>query len=149
VPQSGSSEKDWKGEIKDNTGSVYKTFEWTDGKPEEMVWDGTNDEGEVLPDGVYEYAISTTDNAGNSVKQSVANILINTAQPELALTIDRAYFSPETDSEFNSLEIGFQISTIKGLADWKLDIVDESGRVFRTWNRSNSGDLLSGKGQNL
>jgi outer membrane protein OmpA-like peptidoglycan-associated protein/flagellar hook assembly protein FlgD len=147
VPQSGSSEKDWKGEIKDNTGSVYKTFEWTDGKPEEMVWDGTNDEGEVLPDGVYEYAISTTDNAGNSVKQSVANILINTAQPELALTIDRAYFSPETDSEFNSLEIGFQISTIKGLADWKLDIVDESGRVFRTWNRSNSGDLLSGKGQ--
>ncbi|MDC7219733.1 MAG: OmpA family protein [Spirochaetales bacterium] len=146
IPQSGSEEEDWTGEIRDASGQVYRSFDWSDGAPEELVWDGKDGEGEVLPDGVYEYVMSTTDRAGNSVSQSVGNILINTAQPELALTIDRSSFSPGTESEIDKVEIGFKISTVKGLASWNLDIIDESGRVYRSWNQRNSQDLLTRAG---
>ncbi len=146
IPQSGSSEETWTGEIRDASGEVYRTFTWSDGAPEELVWDGTDDEGEVLPDGVYEYVMATTDRAGNGVSSSVGNILINTAQPELALTIDRASFSPGTESDISEVEIGFSISTVKGLAEWSLDIIDDSGRVYRSWNQRNSRDLLTQSG---
>ncbi|MDC7222367.1 MAG: FlgD immunoglobulin-like domain containing protein [Spirochaetales bacterium] len=146
IPQSGSAEEKWIGEIRDASGTVYRTFDWSESTPEELVWDGKDDEGEVLPDGVYEYVMSTTDRAGNGISQSVSNILINTAQPELALTIDRASFSPGTESEISDVEIGFKISTVKGLADWSLDIIDDKGEVFRSWNQRNSQDLLTRTG---
>ena len=146
IPQTGSEEETWTGEIRDASGQVYRTFTWSDSEPEELVWDGTDSEGEVLPDGVYEYAMSTTDRAGNGVASSVSNILINTTQPELALTIDRASFSPGTESDVSDLGIGFSISTVKGLAEWSLDIIDGSGRVYRSWNQRNSQDLLTRSG---
>ncbi len=146
IPQSGSSEETWTGEIRDSSGTVYRTFTWSGEEPKELVWDGKDGEGEVLPDGVYEYDIATTDRAGNTVSQSVGNILINTAQPELALTINRASFSPGTESEISDVEIGFKISTVKGLAQWSLDIIDDSGRVYRSWNQRNSQDLLTRTG---
>ncbi|MBN2627609.1 MAG: gliding motility-associated C-terminal domain-containing protein [Spirochaetales bacterium] len=146
IPQSGSSEEDWVGEIRDSSGTVYRTFNWNGEEPKELVWDGTDSEGEVLPDGVYEYDISATDRAGNSISQSVGNILINTTQPELALTINRAWFSPGTESEISDVEIGFKISTVKGLAQWSLDIIDDSGKVYRSWNQRNSQDLLTKTG---
>jgi outer membrane protein OmpA-like peptidoglycan-associated protein len=146
IPQGGSDEEKWIGEIRDASGTVYRTFDWSDAKPEELVWDGKDDEGEVLADGVYDYVISTTDRAGNGVSQSVSNILINTAQPELALTIDRPSFSPGTESDVSHVEIGFNISTIKGLAEWSLDIIDDKGDVYRSWNQRNSQDLLSRSG---
>lgn len=147
IAQNGSQEEEWAGQIRDGEGRVYRTFTWNDSAPEELVWDGTDDEGEILADGVYEYVLSTKDKAGNANSQSVSNILINTTQPELALTIDRAYLSPDSESEIDSLEIGFQISTVKGLADWRLDIIDNSGRVYRSWTQANSGDLLKEEGQ--
>ena len=42
-----------------------KTFPITNAAPANLEWDGTNDSGRVVPDGVYRYGISAVDKALN------------------------------------------------------------------------------------
>jgi len=133
LPQSGSPEDKWIGEVKDKEGNVVKTFTWEDSEPGTMTWDGTDDEGEVLPDGVYQYSLSTTDRAGNIKEESVNNILINTVQPEIKLTLDHAYLSPGNINARDRIFLGLDLSTVAGLSEWKLDIVNSSGTVQKSW----------------
>jgi outer membrane protein OmpA-like peptidoglycan-associated protein/flagellar hook assembly protein FlgD len=143
LPQSGSPEDDWNGKILNNNGEVVRTFSWKEGTPEALSWDGTDQDGEVLPDGAYQYVVSTTDRAGNRVEDNLSNILINTVQPEIKLTIDNGYFSPGSATAINSIELGLDISTFNGLSQWNLDIIGQNNEVLQSWNNQNSDSLLS------
>lgn len=145
LPQSGSPEDKWTGEIRDASGNTVKTFQWEEGEPTAMTWDGTDEEGEVLPDGVYQYVAFTEDRAGNREEESVNNILINTAQPEIRLSLDHAYLAPGNSNARDRIFLGLNLSTVNGLSQWTLDIVDDEGRVYRSWNdRSNEEIIRTG-----
>ena len=70
--QSGSEESEWKGVITDAAGNVVKEFVWY-GTIDNAIWDGTDDEGNLVPDGVYQYEVISIDEAGNTIKDLVEN----------------------------------------------------------------------------
>jgi outer membrane protein OmpA-like peptidoglycan-associated protein/flagellar hook assembly protein FlgD len=70
--QSGSDEAEWKGIITDASGNTVKEFIWY-GTLDNAVWDGTDNDGNLVPDGVYQYQVIAIDEAGNTVKKAVEN----------------------------------------------------------------------------
>lgn len=70
--QSGSIESEWKGIITDASGKVIKEFVWH-GTIDNAVWDGTDNDGNLVPDGVYQYEVIAIDEAGNTVKKEAEN----------------------------------------------------------------------------
>ncbi|MBI9100150.1 MAG: hypothetical protein JEY91_16835, partial [Spirochaetaceae bacterium] len=73
--QSGSEEKEWKGLITDAAGNVVREFVWY-GTIDNAIWDGTDNNGNLVPDGVYQYEVISIDEAGNTVKKAIENSTI-------------------------------------------------------------------------
>ena len=131
--QSGSKEDLWKGEVKDNNGKTVKTFKWENSSPADIFWNGADDDGILLPDGVYTYEISSEDRAQNSSLVSVANIIISTMSTPASLSISRGAFSPDNDGSADSLDFSFNVPVKKGISGWVLDILDRSGNIVNSF----------------
>jgi outer membrane protein OmpA-like peptidoglycan-associated protein/flagellar hook assembly protein FlgD len=132
--QSGSYEEFWNGEIRDSEGRVRRSVSWRWSEPEAFTWDGTDDAGVLLEDGVYSYVIQSRDRAGNGNEASVRNIVINTEETPIALIIDRSHFSPGSDGPEGRIEIIPEVPVKSGVESWKLVIADKSGTPYRTYS---------------
>lgn len=128
IVQTGSEEDNWKGSILSADGSVRRTFTWKGAEPEEFVWNGKNDNGFLVPDGVYQYRITAIDRAGNSAEEVLDNIIINTELTPISLTIDKAFLAPGNDGSINSVSIKPEIPVKSGIDSWTLAVTDSQGR---------------------
>lgn len=134
LAQSGSSEQLWEAEILDARGTVVKSWSWQEGSPETLSWDGTNDNGEFVPDGVYRYTVTSTDRAGNSVEETLENIILDTQPTPIRLTIDAAFFSPNGDGVQDTLVLTPDVPVTSGLERWTMDIIGPDGEVARQYS---------------
>jgi len=132
ITQTGSSEDLWEGGIYDANGVKVKTFNFTDQEPAAIVWDGTDDNGLIVDDGVYHYMISATDKARNTSNASLGNIIVSTIQPQVSLTITDAYFSPNGDGVKDTQDFSLSVPVKEGIVGWELKVKDSGGAVWRT-----------------
>lgn len=130
---SGSVEDNWEGIIKDAAGETVKTFSLDNQAPKDLTWDGRNDEDILLPDGVYHFTMATTDRAKNDASAELTNIIINTQRPEISLTIDNKYFSPNGDGVKDQVKISQFVPLKTGILSWELKVTDESGAIRREY----------------
>ena len=110
IKQSGSKESKWTGIFKNAQGQIVRTLTWENNSPESFKWSGTDDVGKNVPDGVYSYEVTSTDEAGNtSESAAITNIIYSAEKPATNIFIAGSrYFSPETDSELSSIK--FEVS---------------------------------------
>jgi flagellar hook assembly protein FlgD/outer membrane protein OmpA-like peptidoglycan-associated protein len=132
IGQSGSREELWEGGIYNITGDRVKTITLDNTEPGPVVWDGTDDSGVIVTDGVYEYRIAATDRAKNSGDAVLGNIVVNTIQPAVSLQITDAYFSPNGDGKKDVLTFNTGIPVKESVAGWEILIQDERGNTRRT-----------------
>lgn len=145
ITQSGSSEDKWTGSFKNTQGQVVRKLTWTNGSPESFKWNGTDDIGKAVPDGIYTYEVTSTDRAGNtSENATITNIIYSAEKPATNILIDGSrYFSPETDSLLSNIKLEVTIpvpSETSGnkLTSWSVQIVDSSGNVRRSYDNTKS-----------
>ena len=136
IKQSGSKEDKWTGVFRNTQGQVVRTLTWSDKEPENFKWDGKNDFGKFIPDGVYSYEISATDRAGNiSPSAVISNIIYSAEKPATNIIIAGSkYFSPETDSSHSNIKFEVTIpvpeaSSGNELVSWSVAIVDSTGKT--------------------
>jgi hypothetical protein len=85
-------------------------------------WDGRDDAGEIVPDGVYHLRVQLQD-AGRTV-DIPRRIRVDTEGPELEiLGVDRPVFSPDDDGRRDSIRIGYRTN------DEAAPVVFVNGRV--------------------
>jgi flagellar hook assembly protein FlgD/outer membrane protein OmpA-like peptidoglycan-associated protein len=130
IPQSGSEEDNWEGGIYDSLGTKVRGFS-ASGSPAAQVWDGKDDEGRIVPDGVYSYRISATDRALNSAEAVLDNIIVSTIQPSVNLYISDAWFSPNGDGVKDTVGLTFEVPVKDGITGWELRIRDMQGNERR------------------
>ena len=133
ITQSGSVEELWEAEIVNAMGSTVREFSWGSRSPETVVWDGLSINGELVPDGVYRYRISSTDRAGNDTRAEVANIIVNTQATPVGLEVSTSYFSPNGDDVRDVVELRPVVPNTSGIAEWSLVVKGSGGRVVRTY----------------
>ncbi|HUX11467.1 MAG TPA: FlgD immunoglobulin-like domain containing protein, partial [Spirochaetia bacterium] len=130
IRQSGSSELLWTADIRNSTGKTVLSHTWT-GKPTDFTWDGRATDGRTVPDGVYDYMITSTDLAGNRGSAVLDNIIVNTQATPIKLTIDNRYFSPNGDGVKDNVTFTPEVPVRSGIDSWKLDIIDANGSTVR------------------
>jgi outer membrane protein OmpA-like peptidoglycan-associated protein/flagellar hook assembly protein FlgD len=137
ITQEGSSEDLWKAEILDAAGAPVRVWKSSGASPSAVSWDGKNDAGQVVPDGVYAYRIAATDRAGNIGQAKVENIIVNTQQPPVGISIDLGVFSPNGDGVKDKLTLVPNVPVRTGIASWTLQVLDQSGK--EQWSTSGKG----------
>ena len=132
IVQNGTKEDLWEGKILDASGLAVKAFTWKNDGPASFPWDGKNLEGILAPDGVYSYMITSTDRAGNSVEKRLDNIIINTQQPPIGLSITKAFFSPNGDGVQDEIQLVPDVPVKSGIVNWTVSIQDAAGKLVKT-----------------
>lgn len=144
IKQTGSKEKSWKGVISTLDGKAVRTIFWNDNKPQNFIWDGTDDSGMIVPDGVYNYEISGTDKAGNSSENAgIKNIIFSAEKPVTDIDLAGAkYFSIPSKSDQTKITLEVNIPSPKNankLVDWSITIFDQNKNPVKTYNPETTG----------
>ena len=95
VQQVGSVEDRWTGVFADVAGTPVATFAWEKQALAPWAWNGKNEQGARVPDGVYSYRVTATDRAGNGAVVQLDNVIVDTQETPIQLAIDQSFFSPD------------------------------------------------------
>lgn len=150
ITQAGSKENLWTATIANaSTKEVVRSYKWENSEPLSFSWDGTDEEGNLLEDGVYSYSISATDAAGNkSENGQLNNIIYSAEKPAINIAISGSkYFSPNGDNVNDTVKFDISIpkpaSSANRLVMWKVEILDSSKKTVRVFTDSNSTDGIT------
>ncbi|MBL8994249.1 MAG: hypothetical protein JNM63_12985, partial [Spirochaetia bacterium] len=127
---------------------------WTD----YLLFDGKDDKGQALPDGVYTLVTRAVFDSGNAPVSTAAEIEIDTTAPKLSLKLEHNNFIPIEGAEGRkTLEIAHTAESRSG-DKFRAEIVDEQSNFVLTtnfgealpalfsWNGKNqNGDVVPGK----
>lgn len=142
-----TDEKLWKAEVVSAAGKTVKTFNWrgkvrTSAK-DEFAWDGSDENGNKVADGVYSIVISSTDDAGNSFKTALNNLTLDSRETKIYITAEEEGISPNGDSKFDTQKFDIRASVPDGILSWHFDIRSENGTSVRSWSEKDSPNLPS------
>ena len=158
VEQTGSVEDTWTAAFYDTAGNPVRTYTWSGTSPEPLEWDGRNDDGQPVSDGVYYYRITAIDRAGNTAPVTgISNIIYSAEKPgtNIALAGSR-YFSPNGDGVQDSMVFDLTIpsgSATGGnrLVSWAVSIINTDGNTVRSFTGTDTAPqtlLFDGKDSN-
>ena len=141
LKQAGSLEDLWTGIFSDNEGNPVRTFKWTESEPIKFDWNGTNDAGTPVKDGVYSYKITATDRAGNvSNAAGVTNIIYSAEKPATNIALAGSkYFSPNGNGTNDTINFDLKIPTPdqaktgNKLVEWVVTVEGVDGKAVRTY----------------
>jgi len=136
--------------LADAVGTVVRSIELNvNGRsgPKDFEWDGTNNDGRRVPDGMYTLKLSTMDEAGNKAASEVRNITIDTTKPAVSIAMDGSVMSPNGDGIRDTLHVLPSFESLKNLITWEIAILNpEKNKV---WSVSGGADSLPEKSYTL
>jgi outer membrane protein OmpA-like peptidoglycan-associated protein/flagellar hook assembly protein FlgD len=160
IIQTTSEETEWRGEITDSSGQTVFSGVWR-GRAEDFTWEGRDDTGDILPDGEYEYTLTSSDKAGNTAARSLVLIIDTTVTPDILtppavnIGVTPLPFSPDGDGRNDTLTLNLAAAFNNPIRNWSIKILDPTGSTFKRfsgrsepekrirWNgRSDSGELV-------
>jgi outer membrane protein OmpA-like peptidoglycan-associated protein/flagellar hook assembly protein FlgD len=125
VDLTGSKEDLWKASIEDAEGREVFHKEWQETGPANFEWDGKDNNGKLLADGVYTLELSSKDRAGNSSSFAMNNIIINTQATPVFITREAGGFSPNADGYMDTIDFKILIGEKQGIKNWSVEFVHE------------------------
>ncbi|MEA1877651.1 MAG: FlgD immunoglobulin-like domain containing protein [Bacteroidota bacterium] len=125
--------------IETETGSTVKTLIENDPQSTgnySFYWDGIGDNGQLVADGNYEYAVSVEDQIGEKVEAQGTMLVVST-RPSVNLSISPSIFSPNGDGSKDTAtfnySINYPIAYITGEALVKLEVLNAASEAV--WSR--------------
>jgi flagellar hook assembly protein FlgD/outer membrane protein OmpA-like peptidoglycan-associated protein len=137
--QKGDKDADWLGQIIGSAGTVVRSWKFSPRPDASVEWDGLDDAGKPLPDGVYTYHLSAVDAAGNTFSSNFVAVAIDTEKKAVRLIADQKAFSTLPSSPKNRLVLSTQVVSNDRVKSYKLDIYAsdvpgmKADTVVRTW----------------
>ena len=128
-----STENKWSGAIVDASGKAVRSFEWKDNVPESITWDGTDESGNAVPDGLYKFIVSAEDDAGNSTSVEMGGINLDTREAKAYVTAALSGFSPNGDKVKDEQLFNIRATLQDGMESWEFYVADQKGNPIRTW----------------
>jgi outer membrane protein OmpA-like peptidoglycan-associated protein len=133
IRQSSSNETTWVGRFSNAAGTHVRSLTWN-GRVTDFEWDGTDQSGVRLPDGVYTYRLFSVDEGDNEAVPSVVQIRLDTTEPEVSVDTYPARFSPDGDGVDDLLRIAITAADAGPLEGWSATMLDPTGQPFVSWS---------------
>ena len=112
---------------------VVRTLAGSGPVDKELIWDGKTQGGQPAAEGVYWGILSARYTTGQTVNSKYVRLEVNNTVPIVDLNLDPASINPKASSEAY-IPTGFRpiLKAGRGIAGWRLDILDPQGKIFRT-----------------
>ncbi len=142
----------WQASFADKTGKAVKKYTWQGNEvPKTLVWDGKDDAGNDVPEGLYIYQIQCTDNAGNKASAIIREISLTRQYQTVDISASLEYFSYALH---NTITFTPSVSDTKDLVKWQFVITNEKDKPVyqvegQTIPKSITWDCKTDKGQKL
>ena len=133
IYQDTSSELFWTGTFKDSAGKEVKTLVWRGRADDKFEWNGRGDDDRVLPDGVYTYALTATDQAGNTGTSAPISIRVDTEKKPVRIATDLVYFSPFGNGPKTRVRIIPTLAVSTGVDSYTIRVKGADGSTVRTY----------------
>jgi outer membrane protein OmpA-like peptidoglycan-associated protein/flagellar hook assembly protein FlgD len=140
--EKGVKDAKWSGEVSGPDGKVVRKYSFSPLPETDVEWDGTDDAGKPVPDGVYSYRLKALDNAGNSFASVPVSVSVDTAKKAVRLLADLKAFSPIPGSAKDRLTLTAQVQSNDKVRSYELSIVAldapglAAGSAVRGWKDS-------------
>ena len=92
-----------------------------------------HENGNVVPDGTYVYAVRATDAAGNRTEKTLGRIVVDSRPTPVFVTADSDGLSPNGDRARDDISFNLYVNLTQGLDAWTLDVVHAERRLVKTW----------------
>jgi outer membrane protein OmpA-like peptidoglycan-associated protein len=122
---------EWEAVISDSKGTMVQSWTWKGKAPDTLPWDGTDKAGNNVADGTYRLALTSTDEAGNNVRLTLDNIVVDARIPRAFLTSSLSAIAPKDGQSTEALRFNIILNPKEGIETWSLELKDESGVVRR------------------
>ena len=132
IEQTSSVESLWEASIMDAGATPIRSMFWK-GPLSDVAWDGHDENGNVVADGVYRYEVRSRDAAGNEAVAVVDGIRVDSRRTPLFVTVSADGFSPNGDGFRDQLSIRLVAPMQDGLDGWEVDIVHSESGLQRTF----------------
>lgn len=122
----------WYVDVLTNNDKIVKTYQFLEKGKQKIEWDGKDDKGNLMPDGVYKIRLRSTDTAGNSFEKMVTNIIIDTEPRPIEVTNLASTFSPNGDGVKDTIGFRTNVGIKTGIEKWTYEILSKDDKVVRT-----------------
>jgi flagellar hook assembly protein FlgD/outer membrane protein OmpA-like peptidoglycan-associated protein len=127
----GSREDTWSGRLVTEAGTIVRSYSWS-GVPDKTIrWDGTAEDGTLMPDGTYELVLESTDRAGNSGVSNRVVFELNTVETPIDLAAGDGAFSPNNDGRKDTITLLPDLEVEEGVDSWELQITAGDGSTVK------------------
>ncbi len=133
IRQSSSRENLWEAEIRDSREEEVRSFYWK-GQASTFKWDGKDENGNKIADGLYSYRVRCIDPAGNSVSKEIRGLEIDTRLTPLFITVSADGFSPNYDGFLDKIEFNTYVEMTDGIKSWHLDLIHSKQGVKKRFS---------------
>ena len=132
IVQTADQVETWTGNVVDTAGESVHTWVWSSQPEPKLIWDGRNDAGDLLPDGIYRYTVSGRDAAGNLTVTPPVPITLDTRETPVFVSTDYDAFSPNGDSEQDQLAILPELKDRRGVDSFTITVTDADDQDLAT-----------------
>jgi outer membrane protein OmpA-like peptidoglycan-associated protein len=122
---------EWSCVINAFDGIVVKTYDWGSDIPLVFEWNGLGEDGNALPDGLYDVTVSGTDRAGNKTVETVHEVALDTRGRGATVAVNRQVFSPNGDGIADAVIFTPYLSDRNRVDTWDLIVQTEKGETAR------------------
>lgn len=133
ITHAAGAEYEWHAELTAADGTIVHQRTVRGGAPEDLIWDGTGRDGNVVADGEYRYRVRGADRAGNVTRGELPPIVVDTRPGEAWMEASAAGFSPNGDGVDDEIFYELRITEDVELRSWELTITDAAGDAVRTY----------------
>ena len=119
----------WELSVRNPSGQVVRLYSGTAPVPGEVAFDGRDDAGRVLPEGIYQAQFELNYENGNQPSAGAPELLIDLTAPAATVKASLAVFSPDGDGNKDTVTM-FQETFDE--AQWTGVVSAESGEAVRT-----------------
>lgn len=99
-----------------------RRYDFKDKLPEQLVWDGKDQRGDLVADDNYTVVAKALFDSGNLIEQSGAPVMMDARPPESIFLISPQVFTPDGDGENDTLFVKLKLDDFSGVKEWKLAV---------------------------
>jgi flagellar hook assembly protein FlgD/outer membrane protein OmpA-like peptidoglycan-associated protein len=130
ITQHSGTADHWTGQFLNSQGKVVREYSWPN-QAQTFVWDGTDQQGNKVPDGPYTYVVQAQDAAGN-IGRAELKLNVNPLSGLVNIEPQSAGFSPNGDGVMDTMNFDVSVAKKEGMKSWSASFVNDQKGVVRT-----------------
>ena len=145
-----SSEDEWDITITDSNKNVIRKSSQI-GKPDNYIWDGKDQNGNTVRNGLYKFTIQSQDAAGNKTIRTIDSIEVDTRLTQAIISAEGDGFSPNNDNYLDTMKFSLLYTKEVPVESWGLKVISSSGKTVKIFTNKNTipdSILWDGKNDN-